>query len=144
MTSASPSTRRIAWKSEGTRLIYSRECTKLHTPALAAAGTTQRQCRLQHVRSLILEGAWPGACRKRGTAPFCDGSGAARRAELVDANHLHELVATSLIRRHDALGPQVLQHALVAVVRRPDAVHAGQCRLEAGKRHGLLSYRAVS
>ena len=48
--------------------------------------------------------------------------GTPRRADLVDANHFDQLVAARLVRRDDPLGPQVLQHPLVAVVGRADAV----------------------
>src|SRR3954462_9526656 len=40
---------------------------------------------------------------------------APRRAQFVHADQLHELVALRLVRRDDALGPQVLQQALVGV-----------------------------
>src|SRR6185436_11070631 len=95
ITSASPSTRTMACRRAGTRLIY---FTLLHTCA-----------RLRGVGHVI-------QCRPEVPPPLVP----PRRADLIDAEHLDELVAPGLIRRDDSLRTQVLQHPLVAVVGRTD------------------------
>ena len=86
----------------GTRLICSRGCTR----RTQDTGCAQRQCRQQRPRPL----------------------GTPRRADLVDPDHLDQLVAARLIGRDDSLGPQVLQHPLVAVVGRADIGDARSAR----------------
>src|SRR4051812_39153006 len=63
-------------------------------------------------------------------------------AQFVDSHELDELVALRLVRRDDALGPQVLQHPRVGVVGSADFRGGGQRLLEIGDGHLLIGDRS--
>src|SRR5438105_214213 len=117
MTSASPLTLTIACRSDGTRLI---SFTGLHTSA-------------QSLKWLLC----PPVCRRELSWAL----GTPGRSDLVDPHELNELVAARLVRRHDALGPQVLQHPVVGIVWRSDPGQSRQGLLESRDRHLLFDDR---
>src|SRR3954467_14071180 len=87
ITIASPSTLTMAWRSEGTRLINLRGCTRPHRGQTVRHG----EFRLERPGTLL----------------------AARRTHFVDPNQLDDLVAARLIGRNDPFCAEVLQHPLV-------------------------------
>src|SRR5262245_49823631 len=120
ITRASPSTLTIACSREGTRLIYSRVCTRAQWTRF---GCTPLQ---MSARAAAAYRGGPVCPPEAGTL-----SAALlppRSADLVDADELDDLVPARLVRRHDPLRPQVLQHAPVAVIGRADIGDGSQRR----------------
>src|SRR5258707_7070149 len=108
---------RIASSCRSTRGETSRASSGTRA-APADAACWSRSARLARPTAFRTRTCWIFSSR-RSRPSSIDSVGAslaARRADLVDANELHEFVAARLIRRDDALGAEGLHHAVVAVV----------------------------